>query len=171
MTVSATELRSVLKFDEATQRLVWLPRKYQPQLAGKNPCRVKAQGYFNIVVFGRCYREHRVIWAVIHGEWPPEEIDHIDGNRQNNNPENLRAVSRLENARNMAIRSDNSSGAVGVDWLVPNRKWRARVNVERKTIHIGLYDTLEEAKAARTETASALGFHPNHGRMAVGASR
>jgi hypothetical protein len=42
---------------------------------------------------------HRVIATAFHGEPPTKEyvIDHIDTNKQNNRPENLRWVTRLEN--------------------------------------------------------------------------
>lgn len=42
---------------------------------------------------------HRIVATAFHGEAPTKEhvIDHIDTNRQNNRPENLRWVTRLEN--------------------------------------------------------------------------
>ena len=45
-------------------------------------------------------RVHRIVATAFHGEPPSEEyiVDHIDTNRQNNRPENLRWLTRIENA-------------------------------------------------------------------------
>ncbi len=44
-------------------------------------------------------RIHRIVATAFHGEPPTEEhvVDHIDTNKQNNRPDNLRWVTRLEN--------------------------------------------------------------------------
>lgn len=44
-------------------------------------------------------RIHRIVATAYHGEAPSKEhvVDHIDTNKQNNRPENLRWVTRLEN--------------------------------------------------------------------------
>jgi len=57
------------------------------------PC--KSKGYMNFsseVV-------HRIVATVFHGQQPSEKhvVDHIDTNKRNNRPENLRWVTRLEN--------------------------------------------------------------------------
>ena len=44
---------------------------------------------------------HRMVYEAFKGEIPEGmEIDHIDRNRQNNNPDNLRVVTRSENNKN-----------------------------------------------------------------------
>jgi HNH endonuclease len=52
-------------------------------------------GYLEIVAV----RIHRIVATAFHGEPPTKEhvVDHIDTNKQNNRPENLRWVTRLEN--------------------------------------------------------------------------
>ena len=44
-------------------------------------------------------RVHRIVASAFHGEPPTKEhvVDHIDTNKRNNRPENLRWVTRLEN--------------------------------------------------------------------------
>lgn len=45
-------------------------------------------------------RVHQIVATAFHGEKPTEQhvVDHIDTNKRNNRPENLRWVTRLENA-------------------------------------------------------------------------
>lgn len=58
---------------------------------------------------------HRVIWFLVKGEDPANFlIDHIDGDRTNNNINNLRKVTTFENSRNSKMRVDNASGIKGV---------------------------------------------------------
>lgn len=65
-----------------------------------SPC-VKAKGYLQVcLTLNGKYKSmtvHRLAWFLIHHAWPNGEIDHIDGNRQNNRIDNLRVVSRKEN--------------------------------------------------------------------------
>ncbi len=50
-------------------------------------------------------RIHRIVTTAFHGTPPKPEhvVDHIDTNRQNNRPENLRWITRLENALNNPV--------------------------------------------------------------------
>jgi hypothetical protein len=115
---------------------------------------------------------HRIIWAMHYGEWPKKEIDHIDGNPFNNRIENLREVDHLTNGRNQRTPINNTSGACGI-WQDKRYsklgKWGARIKVDYKTKHIGMFDTFEEAVAARKEAEIKHGFHENHGTERVNA--
>lgn len=62
-------------------------------------------GYRYIEINGKSYAEHRLAWFYCFGEWPEQQLDHIDRNRSNNSLDNLREVSNRVNARN---RSDSS---------------------------------------------------------------
>ena len=46
-------------------------------------------------------RLHHAVWAVCKGCFPEQQIDHINGNKQDNRIENLREVSASENRMNM----------------------------------------------------------------------
>ena len=43
---------------------------------------------------------HHAVWAVCKGRFPEQQIDHINGNKQDNRIENLREVSGSENKMN-----------------------------------------------------------------------
>jgi len=85
---------------------------------------------------------------------PGMEIDHIDGNTLNNTRANLRLATRSQNAANRRVRSDNISGFKGVTFLKANRKWRAKIFLNRKTKYLGLFDTAAEASAAYMKAAT-----------------
>ena len=111
-------------------------------------------------VFGKKLLAHRAAWAIYYGKWPDGVLDHINGVRYDNRIKNLRDVSVVENVKNSATRSDSSSGVVGVVWHRTRSKWMVRVGKE----FVGYFCDLEEAKVARREAASRLGYHKNHGR-------
>lgn len=75
----------------------------------------------------------RCLWFMHYGEWPKGEIDHIDGNTHNNSLNNLRDVSREENAKNRRSYSSNTSGYKGV---YP-QKYKGKVTYLAKLQHNG----------------------------------
>jgi hypothetical protein len=68
------------------------------------------------------FYEHRIIWALMTGEWP-KEIDHINGNGWDNRWKNLRNGTHVENLQNRT--EFNKSGFRGV--VRYGRKWQARI--------------------------------------------
>ena len=106
---------------------------------------------------------HRVVFAVVHGRWPTEQIDHIDGDPTNNRVENLREVSAVENQRNMKRYVNNTSGYTGVR-RTTSGKWQALITDRGKRICLGSFEDPEDAAAAYRAKADELGYHRNHGR-------
>jgi hypothetical protein len=81
-------------------------------------------------------------------------VDHINRDKLDNRRSNLRLVSHPTNMRNQDARG--RSGFVGVR-QTPNGRWIARVHVMYKQVHIGRFDTLEEAVEARRQYMEMLG--------------
>ena len=86
-----------------------------------------------------------------------EEIDHKDSNKLNNLESNLRIITDSQNQYNSKIRIDNTSGHKGVTWHKKMKKWQAQIMVNNKPIHIGYFDTKEDA--ARAYNAAAIKYH------------
>jgi hypothetical protein len=110
-------------------------------------------GYRRIKIKDKTYSAHRLAWYMVHGEWPENEIDHIDGNKDNNSIKNLRPATRSQNMMNSSNkpRTDNTSGARGVYYHKQREKWSAMITVKRKQIYLGIFDDKEEAiEAYRT---------------------
>lgn len=85
------------------------------------------------------------------------EVDHIDGNRTNNQRTNLRLATRAENARNAKPYNGGTSQYKGVYWLKKQRRWRARIRVDGQFISLGCYGT-EEAAAIAYDNAAVTYF-------------
>lgn len=95
-------------------------------------------GYYHGSCGGKYYQAHRVVFYLTHGYWP-KVVDHLDGNRLNNTPLNLRDASRAENMHNQKV----------VRGFIKDRgRFRARIHVDGKYISLGTYDTEQEAHAA-----------------------
>ena len=121
-------------------------------------------GYRSARVEGKMYKEHRLVWLYYHGEFPAEQLDHINGVRDDNRLENLRAVSNAENCKNQRRRRDNTSGIVGVRWHSRNKCYPAGIQVRGKRTHLGYFDNFFDACCARKSAEITHNYHPNHGR-------
>lgn len=80
--------------------------------AGTVPGHQSSDGYWSVKIDDRSYSLHRIVWAVANGQDPGEmQIDHIDGNRSNNRPENLRLATPSQNAANRAAKGYHRVGS------------------------------------------------------------
>lgn len=110
------------------------------------PCR---NGYRRIRIGRKAYFSHRLAWFYVHGEWPKDEIDHINGVRDDNRIANLRQATRTQNLGNTKLSKKNTSGIKGVIFDKANAKWMAYIMVKRKFLNLGRFDSKEAARAAR----------------------
>ena len=108
----------------------------------------KASGYRHIGLGGKKYRAHRLAWLLHHRQWPTAEIDHINGDRLDNRMANLRLATYAQNQQNRSRDKRNKSGFTGVSWDRGTQKWRAKICIDRRQVHLGVFDTAEEAAAA-----------------------
>ncbi len=125
---------------------------------------INGKPYLVIGIAGYSLLAHRLAWLYMSGSFPPDEIDHIDGNGMNNKLSNLRAVSKAENRRNKRRYSSNTSGYNGIFWCKHAKKWIARIRVCGDRINLGSYGSLLDAVAARIRADKQYGFHKNHGQ-------
>ncbi|MEX5744645.1 HNH endonuclease signature motif containing protein [Massilia sp. X63] len=122
----------------------------------------QASGYRIISIDGEKIRSHRLAWFYMTGAWPPDQIDHINGVRDDNRWCNLRPATDAQNAQNKRhAKSDNhSSGLLGVSRNDKRfRPWRAHLTLSGKYYHLGNYETKEEAHEAYLKAKRKM--HPN----------
>lgn len=77
--------------------------------------------------------------------------DHKDRNPLNNRRHNLRPSSQQENCRNHSKSSANTSGVIGVGWHKTLNKWQSRIYISKKAIHLGYFDSKDDAIKARLD--------------------
>ena len=113
------------------------------------------RGYRKIRVNGVKYLEHRIIWLWMTGEWPPNQIDHIDTVPDNNKWANLRLATHAQNCRNRKMIKTKIGGIKGVFPFGREGKYRARIRVSGKDVHLGVFDDPISAHAAYARAAES----------------
>lgn len=80
-----------------------------------------------------------------------EAIDHVNHKLFDNRKLNLRAVTKQQNGMNASLSKNNTSGVTGVTWHKRDERWQARIKVDYKYIHLGYFDSFEDAVRARKQ--------------------
>lgn len=148
--VTAQRVREALAYDPLTGSLVWRIAARKGSSRVGMEAGTLSDGYRKIKLDGQYLFAHRVIWLHVTGRWPAECIDHINGDRSDNRWTNLReATSRLNSENHRKPSSHNRTSAyLGVSWRACKGKWRARITVENRSIHIGYFEDEAAAHAA-----------------------
>lgn len=172
--LTAARLREFLKYDPELGSFTWIVGRKShagTAKAGAVAGQLNGNGYRYLGLMRFVYTEHRLAWLYMTGSWPTQQIDHVDGNRSNNKWHNLRQVTAKQNSENrVRARADSPYGVTGVSRIKESGKWRAVLKNNRKFVHLGCFNTLEEAVSARKEgerihfTHSPVCARPSEGR-------
>lgn len=119
-------------------------------------------GYLRTTIDGKKHYLHHMV-AERMGLDCSDQIDHIDGDRENNHQDNLRIATRSQNGMNRKKQSNNKSGYIGISWAEWAKKWRAEIRVRVKRIHLGYFD--DPIVAAKTRDRAALKYHGEFARL------
>jgi len=169
--LTAERLKQVVNYDAETGIFTWLPRKHSEfehvktwnkRWAGKRAGALRPDGYITICVDRKAYQAHRLAWLFVHGLMPAYQIDHINMDRSNNRIDNLRDVSQSINQQNRYARKKESDLPAGVCLFKRNlkRPYQAKIWKDRKTIHLGYFETADLAHSAYIEARKKL--HPGY---------
>jgi len=163
-------LRKLIRYDPETGMTFWRERgawvvdeglqtdlarrKFNAKYAGK-PCMAAfdKDGYLRGWILGQMHRAHRVVYAMHHGVWPSDTVDHANRNRTDNRIENLVDATRAQQQVNRNVQKNNSSGAPGVHFDNKKNKWIARETVQGRRAYLGFYESKEEAIEAKRNYA------------------
>lgn len=161
--LTLTEVSAMLRYEPISGKLYWIERapdafateaacrSWNCRFAGKEAASRNWKGYLVVNIKNNIYRAHRMGWLLHYGEWPSSQIDHINGDKADNRIANLRAVTNAENHRNMPLRSDNTSGHVGVHYIKRTGRYQAKIKVNGRPINLGFFGNIEDAIAARRQ--------------------
>lgn len=151
-------------FFVADGALCWKVRRGKC-LAGSPAGHMNMYGYMEVMFNRKHYKAHRVVYELCIGPIPDGmTIDHINGIKHDNRPENLRLATHSMNSRNQPMPARNKTGVVGVFKDQRSGSFVATITLNNKSNRLGTFKTLDEAKAVREEASRAHGFHENHGR-------
>lgn len=148
--LTADYVRSILDYDPGTGVLTYKIAPFShSQRLGKPAGWRRPDGRINIALKGVDYRAHRLIWLMMTGQWPPEEIDHIDMDPSNNRWANLRLASSSQNMSHRGPQNNNKSGYPGVFFHTKTGRWWAYIKQNGQRQHLGVFATFEEALTVR----------------------
>lgn len=134
------------------------------RLLSRNAGYLGNRGYLRTTINYKDYITHRLIFLMHHG-WLPKIIDHIDGDKTNNNIDNLRAADKFQNGQNRKLSVLNTSGFKNVTWNKSSNKWIVRVRVNKDKKYFGSFTDLELADLVAQEARNKYhGNFANHGR-------
>lgn len=139
-------LKELLCYDEGTGIFAWSEKQHKG-VRGKVAGTLDKEGYVILSVKGKKYKAHRVAWFFVYGDFPDQEIDHIDGQKTNNKISNLRQATRQQNQSN--IYRPQSINKLGIRGVCKHRgKFMANIKINGKNFYLGLFDTKEIAQQA-----------------------
>lgn len=141
------QLKQALHYDPETGVFVWRRKPCKNREAGSLAGNTQNTGYRVIRVNGTLYKAHRLAWLYVHGCWPSQYIDHINGQKADNRIENLREATHAENMENrLRAHANNKLGVLGV--TKEKGRFVARIRVSGRLLHVGAYATAEAAGSA-----------------------
>lgn len=144
---------ALFRYDEETGFLWWKKTGMGRQISKPVGC-MDHLGYKRVMVDYKMYLTHRIIWLLNYGEWPKDQIDHIDRDPSNNRLNNLRDVSRSINSRCAKTKYHTRSGERGI---TVNGCGTVSLKLQGKTI--GTFNTLREARQAKEKHNADIYFN------------
>lgn len=161
--ITQSELKNILIYNPKNgefRRKISTNRNNKPnQLVGS----LRKNGYISIFIKNKSYLAHRLAWLYMTGEWPTDQIDHVNHIRKDNKWLNLRAATSNQNQRNKSLSKNNKSGFSGIYWCNKRSKWCAEIKLNNKKKHLGRFKNINDAIIARQMAEYKYGFHANHG--------
>ena len=142
-------------FEHRDGKLYWkkVAHPNKQYLVGQEAGSIHKTGYRHVTWLGKVHKVHRLIFLLEYG-YLPSEVDHINGDRQDNRIENLRAATRSENQCNRPALANNTSGYPGVTWHKASKAWCVRVMKNGRTVVQQYFKDLELAGLFAVEARS-----------------
>lgn len=155
------------RFNEAFEyrdgKLFWAVSNTNVINIGQEAGTQHSRGYRRIMFENKQWATHRIIWTMFNGNIPDNmQIDHINGNSEDNHIENLRLASNADNCKNRKVRPSNT-GIRNVSLCKATGKYKVSLQSNNKKIHIGNFDDLEFAELVANEARAK--YHKEFARL------
>jgi hypothetical protein len=160
--ITQARLKELLHYNPDTGEFTWRVKTNHGVNVGEVAGTVHTKGYRYIGLDGGHYVAHRLAFLYMEGRMPPGQVDHINRVRDDNRWSNLRAASGQENQWNTVAKCNSRLGMKGIYFNERLRKYTADIRVNGRTKHLGCFETVAEAKAARNTAAMLI-----HGKFFV----
>lgn len=148
--ITQDRLKELMHYDPDTGLFTWATKAARKVVVGSRAGSAQPGDYVVIKFDSSRHQAHRLAWLYMTGELPTLDVDHINGDRQDNRWSNLREVSRSENLQNQRRGHQGStSPLLGVSWSKSRNKWVAQIRPPGgETTYLGAFATQEEAHQA-----------------------
>lgn len=129
-----------------------IPRKLKEKLLS-----LVFRGDYNVVCFYKgSIRINKFVHRLVAQVFVPNpenkpQVNHIDGDKLNNNDWNLEWVTSRENACHKYATHPSSSQKTGVRYRKDHKKWISQIRVKGKLLHLGTFNSEDEAYKARVD--------------------
>lgn len=117
---------------------------------------------------------HQFVAELKYGKYDKESLvpDHLSRDHDDNRKCNIILKSKMDNSHNRSLSVTNKSGKTGVKYLEDRNKYQAYITVNYKNIHLGTFDSFEDAVKARKEAENKYEFkcddeYPEYDEVAV----
>lgn len=155
MTPLQQKVRELFDYDPDTGVCTWLVNRHKAKAGEPIDDRYKySKGYKLIGFHGKPHLLHRLIFLWMTGEFPKHEVDHINGDKDDNRWSNLRDITRAEQMWNRS--GWGKSSYTGVTWYPASSKWQAHITIEGTQMYLGRFDTEEAAFQAYLNAKNSL---------------
>lgn len=148
--MNISSLKDLLSYNPETGELHWVAKgkgKIKKKAAGT----ITYAGYVGVMIEGKRIQAHRIAWALHTGEWPKDQIDHINGIKTDNRIANLREATNAQNGKNLPVSKSNKTGVPGVCFDSQTGKWRAYIRVDHKMMNLGRFTDFDAAVRCRKQ--------------------
>ena len=136
---------------------------YQSRFIGQTVGSKHVKGYIHIRAEGKTYKAHRLAFLYMIGNFPADQVDHINQRPADNRWSNLREATNSDNQKNSTLRTDSKSGLMGVCWRQKKQRWAARISHNGRRVQLYENKDFFEACCARKSAEVKYGFDPRHG--------
>ena len=156
------EIKKLFNYNPETGIFTWKPRskehlawngKHAGKVAGSTTSR-----YVIIYIRRKPFRAHRLAWIYVYGDILFGDLDHENREKKDNRISNLRLATRSQNMRNYLLSKNNISGVRGISWNKQFFRWEAYIEINKESIHLGVFKDFDDAVKARYEAEIKYNF-------------